>query len=219
MPIRSAVKKVALKKVSRDYGIRRLIKGREATLASINELTKEVGLFIKPFNYHSRGSFGDKMKKVIERNRATDDGFTVARKRSIFVKGLKATQVTDGGQRKEALLPYGGCHPACLALYQALKAIERKNKIKLNPRVCRMTHSSSTEMFHSTVVFELDGKYYEANPFHSRWGQNINEIKKEDALSRRYVSAKPISYRVAKLEGFSQRAVKELLDSESKFQI
>jgi hypothetical protein len=210
--------KRTIKRVPRSYGIKRLIKGREATLSSINEITKEIGSFIKPVDYHARGQFGQAMKRVIERNRANDDGFTVARKRSIFVKGLRTNQMTLDGKSKPGLLPYGGCHPASLALYETLRALERLKKIKLNPKLCRMKNSEDSEMFHSTVVFQLEGRYYEADPFNIKWGKEVKEITKEDALSRRYIAPKPLSYKLSKLEVFSQRAVNDLIQADSKFQ-
>ncbi|MEK6958667.1 MAG: hypothetical protein AABW59_01335 [archaeon] len=214
MPLKRNSKGLKIKRLPRDYGIKRLIRGRAVTLEAINALTKEIGAFIKPVNYAKRGNLGNAMREVIGRNRAKDDGFAVARKKAIYVKGLLSAQYIPGkGTSKPSLLPQGGCHPASLALYETLKAIERKTKIKLNPGISRQLNGEAIR-FHSTVIFELDGKYWEADPFHARIGTSIKEITKKDALSRRYVPAKPMSYPATDLEYFSSRAVNDMIESE-----
>ena len=210
--------KPKLKRLPKDYGIKRLIKNRPVTIQSINALTKEIGSFIKPLNYSNRGKRGEAMRKVIGRNRANDTGFDVARKKAIYVKGLPTAQYVGGTLvNSKTLLPSNGCHPACLALYESLNALQKKTKIKLNPKIARgqFSKSGATKRFSSTVIFELNGKYYEADPFHVRMGSDIKEISKEDAKKRRYIPPVSLSYEATKLEAFSQNAVKKLLESNN----
>ena len=205
------------KRLPRDYGVKRLIKKRPVTIKGINALTKEIGLFIKPVDYSNRGKRGEAMKQVISRNRANDSGLDVARKKAIYVKGLPTRQYVAGELvGKKTLLPKNGCHPACLVLYESLKAIQKKTKVPLNPKISRVQPAKGKmagSLFSSTVVFELNGKFFEADPFYARHGANIKEITKKDAKKRRYVPPTPISYEAAKLEAFSQNAVKKLLES------
>jgi hypothetical protein len=215
---------VKLRRVPKNYGVQRLIKNRTVTIESINALTKEVGAFIKPVEYAHRGKRGELMRQVIGRNRAKDTGQDVARKKSIFVKGLPTAELVDGKLVKsKILLPHSGCHPASLALYEALKALQKKTRVKLNPKIARGYSSSNSRQptsgqnggFNSTVIFELNGKFWEADPFHARIGANIKEITQEDAHNRRYVPPNPISFDATKLEAFSQNAVKKLLENNN----
>ena len=216
---RKALIKPRMKRIPKNYGIKRLIKKCPVTIEAINALTKEIGAFIKPVDYSDRGKRGEAMRKVIWRNRANDTGFDVARKKAIYVKGLKTRQFMAGELvGSTTLLPKNGCHPASLALYESLKALQKKTKIPLNPKISRGLSQKGVMKgggFSSTVIFELNGKFWEANPFNARTGADIKEITKEDAQKRRYVKPVPISYEATKLEAFSQNAVKKLLESNN----
>jgi len=194
-------RKVKVKMLPKKWGVNKILKGRKPTPESINLIVKEIGSFIKPLNYKNRGKLGEKMRELIGRSRANDDGFVVARKRRILVKPHPSNET----------MPFGGCHPASLAVYEVLREMEKKFKVQLKPKVCRVFNPKS-EAFHTTVVFQLDGTYWEADPFHARVGTNIKQITKEDALSRRTVPPIPISFEKSKLENYSENGVRKLIE-------
>jgi hypothetical protein len=207
--------KQSVPRLPKNYGIKRLIKNTPPTIDAISALTIQIGSFIKPVKLDS--SERSKLReKVINNNRAKDDGATIARKKTIFVAGRPINQYQNGKLIKtNKLSPSTGCHPASLALYETLIALQKKFKIKINPKISRKRPNRNylNQTFHSTVIFELNGKFWEADPFYSRIKNPIKEINSKDYHSRRCVPPIPIPYSAIPFEKFSKTAVSNLLNS------
>jgi len=134
----------------------------------------------------------EQMKNVFKRNRLMS-GKEAIKKQRIFTEGRK--EIKSNYSRK-GLTPIWGCHTQCLVFYELLKELEKKHKLKLNPKIYRTKHISvqengeRKETPHSFVYYEFDRKKYFADPFIGE----LRLITKKDLETAKQIPPKPISY-------------------------
>jgi hypothetical protein len=190
-------------------GIIKLIKNTGPSKDSLITLLQEINGFIKPIDArHGKPSSinrTDAILNIFERQRM-EDGVTLARKRRIFVPGIK--NGVDPRGRKN-LTPLWGCHQACLVLYESLIELGKKFSVDLKPVIVRTIISSKTEKGktilrpHTFVYFVFKGRTLCADPFN----ETIRLVKKKELRKisfgigkSRVMAPRPIGYEEFKRE-------------------
>jgi len=161
-------------------GLEALIRGRQPNLIGVTRVMNDIRNYMRIFDL--RGS-----------DKATIDGRKLLRK----VYSTKAAEdylkwgfiPVQGTKKDGKVLASYGCHQQSMVLHKALKAMGIKAHL-----VRYISHNAP----HTTVIFKMNGKMYEADPFYGR----IGDVSEKAQKSGKIIQNKPISWEryVAQME-------------------